>query len=148
MWEQNGFGADQIKGGCMKRLIFAAIFVAGCANELENRTHIDFAPYVDEFRTLSTTIVPPIIIEYGHPSADGVAECKAIDGQRIITVDALAWDDLCHAQRRAVIFHELGHCVLFREHTLDRLSYMFATTLTCEHYMLNQSVMDSEMFGG
>jgi len=60
------------------------------------------------------------------------------DGHREITINKKYWDNYSDKQREQLIFHELGHCALNREHNDDTI---MLNGTTCP-----DSVMRSKMF--
>lgn len=52
--------------------------------------------------------------ELTHPLAVGVCQPgRAVNSIRILKFE---WDEMSKSEKEALILHELGHCVLFREH--------------------------------
>lgn len=124
------------------------IYFTGCGPNKETYTFIDgeFSPYVSEFNTLSGQPPYNVIIQFGvRIDAAGTCEVQQ-NGQLVINISRPEWDSYCIEQRRGVIFHELGHCVLARSHTLDSMSYMYPSVQTCEFYMSNIPALDDELF--
>ncbi len=83
-----------------------------------------FASQVDEFQESAHNngrpdlVIDNLIIKYGDiADPNVVAECQHGGGiNPTITVDTDQWKLLSSSQKRAVLFHELGHCVLERNH--------------------------------
>ena len=129
-------------------LIALVVYFTGCESNKQTYTSIDpeFNIYVTEFNLLSGNIPYNVIIQFGVKSgSSGSCEIKS-NGQKVINISRTDWDAYCVEQRRGVIFHELGHCVLGRSHTTSTASYMYAYTQTCEFYMANIPVLDNELF--
>jgi hypothetical protein len=61
-----------------------------------------------------------------HLRADQAATCTRIGDAREVVVNQFHWDVFTMAQKEWVISHELGHCILERDHlhTSDGLSFM------------------------
>ena len=58
-----------------------------------------------------------------NPLGEMVAVCTIYtDGSRIIQVDAIYWATLADGQREQLVFHELGHCALYLQHTPGNIS--------------------------
>ena len=134
-------------GGVLKYLILVALIVAGCGKKpFQKRIPPPdaFAEYVVEFESLLGSEIYNIYFAFGD--LNSYATCARSTGT--ITVDETRWADLCPLQRRALIFHELGHCVLMRDHTNDGdpISYMNPALRTCTYYEQNIDALDAELF--
>ncbi len=105
----------------MDRLIFIALFLSCIACQKQSQTVIDsrFKPAVIEFEALYGRALPPIYITFNE--LNGIkGKCRVkknpVTGEilgRSIYIDH-GWIDFSPIIQRAVIFHELGHCVLLR----------------------------------
>ncbi len=75
-----------------------------------------FQPYYDEFGAIYKMYVGVPIGFVNQPSPrDGV--CMVLeDGYRQIEVDPKDWQGFSELERKALVFHELGHCVFGRTH--------------------------------
>ena len=104
----------------------------------------DLRPYVEEFAILYGRDIVGVTYDWGEYD-DRCAQCLRANGELIITVDRSRWDDLCEAQKIAKVFHELGHCLLNRDH-VDTDSYMFPRLLMCDYYEENREALDQELF--
>jgi hypothetical protein len=66
-----------------------------------------------------------LIIKFGNTPDDICGQCKNPQngGQRIITIsqDADCWTQMPKENQEALVFHELGHCFLGRQHRDDLL---------------------------
>ncbi len=110
-------------------LIIIALTLAGCGRT----TDADFAPYVAEFRAAAQqhgrTIpeVPVVMGAYGEVPPTAMAMCEHYGKEPVRVVIAQQWWNHYAEQpvgRRLIIFHELGHCALGRDHANDRDSVM------------------------
>lgn len=130
-----------------------ALILSGCG--IENvfsptvKTEIDeeFKPYVDEFYERHGSQDYYLIVHFGELDT-GVASCDVYEnGQLLITVKEELWITFCEAQKRALIFHEMGHCILDRDHVdYETLSYMVPSVMSCTYYTQNQEELDRELF--
>ncbi len=57
-----------------------------------------------------------ISIGFGDPQGKAMGECIKTSNQNFIIIDESAWKVLNSQRRKALILHELGHCVYNREH--------------------------------
>ena len=60
------------------------------------------------------------------------------DGHREITINKKYWDNYSDKQREQLIFHELGHCALNRDHN--------DATITMNDTVCPESIMRSKIF--
>jgi hypothetical protein len=86
----------------------------------------------------------------GSGQAAAVCEKEAIP---TVVFDTARWTELTNPQKRALMFHELGHCVLNRPHTTELQStngcpssVMTATLPLVSCLEKNEDVYDAELF--
>lgn len=136
----------------MKRLILLLALSASACSQSVDFVDIDpvLRPYHTEFIRLFAEAYPgldPISVGIQFTElTDETAQCRIQGRSQVIYVDRSDWDGLCEAQRRAVIFHELGHCALYRDHSPNIMSYMYERVLSCDFYERNQTELDRELF--
>lgn len=103
---------------------YISLFVIGFISACGRYTEPAFAPYVAEFRVaaeargvVDTSADLGTSVEFGEPHAGKMATCFYSPlGARVVVSRAI-WDDTKFTEeRRLLIFHELGHCVLGRSH--------------------------------
>lgn len=100
-------------------LLTAAVVVACGKKELRVE---GFESYVDSFRVAASSRgraleIEDLIIEFGTPaSGNADATCFQGRGSPRIVIDKAKWDAMADAKKTALLFHEMGHCVLQREH--------------------------------
>lgn len=140
----------------MQYAIILFLFLCSCQKPFPHTPVVninpDFQKYVDEFVSES--------INYGHPvqitdlimlytyELDGttLGVCRDYYGNNtpIILINQNTWPYKTDEYRRAIIFHELGHCVLNREeHVLTgsfRNGFCTATSIMWP-YIINQTNM-------
>ena len=128
--------------------IFLTMFAfCGCAEQkfMSFPPGDAFEPYVREFEQLAGITVFNVDYEF-REFDDRFASCRRNGDGGMISVDPTRWERLCDDQRRAIIFHELGHCVWNRGHLDDPPSYMSTNLRSCEFYVENREQLDAEMF--
>lgn len=97
-------------------------------------------PYLDHFKALYKANVS-IRIEFGDVQYPTVAVCfRWSDGYRDIDVNEKAWKETGDLGKEQLIFHELGHCILNREHD-DTL------TTVGSYRSAKKSIMNAYVFG-
>ena len=117
----------------MKLLIIATALLTSCgyaSDYMTNQVGLkkqfngvadELKPYVAEFNKACD--VPPIIripAGFGRLPEGTAGVCNEwrvgnMDYEEI-TIDRESWDRMGPAQRRHLVFHELGHCLLNRDH--------------------------------
>jgi len=108
-----------------RHALFIALLLPACGHTLQ--VDPDFRATVEDFERTAASVgadvaVDDLVVEYGETSnAAAGATCyrRTMHTPRI-AVDRGAWDAMTDAQKREALFHEMGHCVLNREHTTER----------------------------
>lgn len=112
-----------MRGNGFKSLLFVLfITLFGCGREPTPEEQAEFLPYFHRFveqakvygRDVDSDPVPMYFGDLG-PTRVGVCEERWFQSSRIY-IDRRAWAHTPEPGREALIFHELGHCVLKREH--------------------------------
>jgi hypothetical protein len=127
----------------MKPYWLFALLLTACYRPLPSlppQVSIDpaFQQYVDSFVADSATVLKPVtinnlIIQFQpaldpNPLGETIGECKieyyngAVYGTPLIQIDQPFWLQADEWQRHTLVYHEMGHCVLFRVHRFDWLS--------------------------
>jgi hypothetical protein len=86
----------------------------------------EFKPYVEDFIANGknqnvSIVIDDLSIQFGamHYS-NSIGECymhdRGTSGTPEIVINKAAWDSYSVTSREALLFHEMGHCVLWREH--------------------------------
>lgn len=118
----------------------------------------EFAGYVAKFENISSTVGAPVkvddlVISFGplpDPRQEGL--CELGDGTPTITLRESSWRTMSEDLREALIYHELGHCVLKRVHddriTRDNkpISLMNHVVVAPKDYVPNKPYYQSELF--
>jgi hypothetical protein len=72
----------------------------------------------------SFTHRPPLTIQVSSLSSYGssvIGLCETSGSMRRVTFSPTFWSSVDETQRMLVVHHELGHCILYREHRTDLL---------------------------
>ena len=111
----------------------AVLVLSGCGQEaLELQTH-DFdeelSRYRNEFYDVAAargrdgSLAPTVMMRAARVTTDSgepaAAVCERGGIIPVVTVDSLTWPALSKIQKRGLVFHELGHCLLERSHKED-----------------------------
>ncbi len=103
-----------------KTLVLIAFF-SSCSKEKEQIIPDEFQPYVDMFfeegksRGLNINL-NEIDFEIGFGTLGGTIAGQCTFRNNKITIDEESWNFMSEEQRVWLIFHEMGHCVLDRQH--------------------------------
>ena len=101
-----------------------------------------FASYVEDFegRNNNTKVEVPIVFKDLDPKYAGICYRtfteKGLVGDRI-EIDIKNWKSMSEYQRINLIFHELGHCVLNRDHVVS------SSVLLCPTSFMDPTVMST-----
>lgn len=144
-----------------KFLVLAVLVLAtGCGRkQLEVA---GFESYVDAFQASSNAhgrniTVEELIIQFGTTaSANADATCYRGGSETPkIVVDPNRWEQMPEEQRTALLFHEMGHCVLNREHKSGPMdsggcpgSVMNPYTLSATCFSGHRDHYEEELFTG
>jgi hypothetical protein len=111
--------------GALIWLVLAGL-ATGCARQ-KTLDVGEFLPYVQKFETVAsqqgkTLKVDDLIMHFGQTdSAQEQAFCVlSSDASPTVVINEDVWNDLDDVEKEALIFHELGHCVLFRRHNSEK----------------------------
>lgn len=145
----------------MKRsliLILSAIALSACGRAPVLEVG-EFAPYVERFEQTALELGSPVQvmdlqIRFGEVQKETEnAVCEIRSGQTpVIIVNPLAWERLSEVDREALMFHEMGHCVLRRKHVQAEteegvpVSLMNPYRIDTEVYVQNEQHYLQELF--
>lgn len=118
-----------------------------------------FAKYVKAFEDASVDYGDPVrvrnlVIRFGHldnPFHSGMCVIRSGATPEII-INEKNWNVMSEAKREGLLMHEMGHCVLERNHDDEEdsdgnpLSIMNPYTLDGEYYSDNRDDLLSELF--
>lgn len=114
---------------------------AACGTPRTHNTDPDFVEYVHRFeQETGREVKVPIIFSNVSDEYAGVCEYYN-DGYRLIRISSFHWDRLTEFGKEELIYHELGHCVLNRDHTED------FTIVSPYRYSIPNSIMYPYLFG-
>lgn len=116
-----------------------------------------FTPYIQEFEYYSGTDSFRVPIGFGDlkPGTAGTCHTSTVGGVVVsayIKIDSEFWKRATHLQKINLIFHELGHCLLRREHVRGFLpngcpnSFMYDSVMSDSCLNRNFNLYISEMF--
>jgi hypothetical protein len=147
-------------------LVIAAILTS-CGSEISDFHHFTgnpdgyekkvslgpYAPYVRLFSQYAEEYDAPVKIDdLEFKTADikdeGImGRCHTYDhGTPTIVIDTIYWEKISPTQRIALVFHELGHCILKREHIEEGLSIMNPYLISDYNFSNHFDGLLSELF--
>jgi hypothetical protein len=142
----------------MYRLLLVSILgLTSCAAP-ENTDGV-FTQYMQSFNAAASSVnskayayVPITFGDTTVAGSDVVGLCYLSGSPRVL-IDEDAWNTSSSPKREVVVFHELGHCVLGRQHRTDLspdgsrpMSIMFPYVLDADTYMQHRQEYIKELF--
>lgn len=121
--------------------------------------------YVTRFETVGGTKIYDLKAKFGTiivPGQNIVGLCSTVDVSikdndgippPMVTIDRNYWDSISDLEKEELMFHELGHCVLYRQHRNDvgsdgcPLSIMNWQTLSLYCLQNHGTSYHNELFG-
>lgn len=110
----------------MKRLILLlALALTACEKNKIYNVDPAIQPYVDRFTRASNEVDHPIVVDnlvaniktLSNPQWAG--QCDINNETPTVSLSAAWWPTFNDSMREQLVFHELGHCVLGRQHNND-----------------------------
>lgn len=145
--------------GQYREIILLALLVAGCSARPYESIDPDLKPAYESFLAASVsqnhdlTAENNIIVEYGDAAGtcgggDDSGCCLKQDNQTPRVVIATYVKNLSEDEKEMILFHELGHCLLNRDHesTQDSLMYPYVAEISPRSYESNHDAYMKELF--
>ncbi len=105
-------------------LVFIVLISSGCG---KSNVRVDAAftaqyfAFVNEAQVQGIEInTDDITIEFGD-TGTAIGVCKTPKSHPAIVIDKTYWEASTDSFKEQLIFHELGHCILKRNHTRDEI---------------------------
>lgn len=143
-----------------KYVLILFLFTCACAMQIpEFPPVVDINPafqvYVDDFVTESVNQNRPVtitnlIIQFSNQlPSQTLGECTVGGFSPTISINSVDWANETDIFRKVVLFHELGHCVLNREHVNTGSIYngVCSATSIMWPYTINATNMYTENWG-
>lgn len=124
--------------------ILAILFllITACGVPRSYESHSDFNKYKEKFEQETGVAVSVPIIYDETLSNEYAAVCEIFsDGYKLIRINELYWSYYGESGREELVYHELGHCVLDRDHTEE------LTIPPAYRYAIPNSIMYPYAFG-
>lgn len=143
----------------MKHLLFSTLIALVSCNRglpIPHQVSIDsqFQPYVNAFvqeghKQGRDITIDNLIITFNHIDQH-LGECNMYDhgttGIPTIYINEVQWNYYSETSRKVMIFHEMGHCVLWREHSASFYSIMYPYLLGDSMYIYYWNDYMKELF--
>jgi hypothetical protein len=111
---------------CLGGVLLVASVGCGKAPKLE--VEAEFVPFVEKFQAEAAANGRPLqitdlVVKFGDMQSSSETGACEINGDETptITVSQAAWNRRSDAEREELMFHELGHCALKRQHNSQRM---------------------------
>jgi len=140
----------------MKYLILICLFFVACgessefsAGDHQFRTH--YSQFVsDSIKHDKRDFGPQIEIKFyeGSEDIDHCDKYNFVGDVEKVLIDPEQWASLGFFGRKALIYHELGHCLLNRAHDNSKLSLMNSEPWALLDGSETDDIYISELFGG
>jgi hypothetical protein len=140
-------------------LFIGALGLTACGRPPVLQVDPVFLPYVERFEKASEAMGNPIQVsdlrlEFGQmQNAMENGACEIVgDEVPTVYINEKAWNRLTEVDREALIFHELGHCVLRRAHVAEieetgvPKSLMHPYRIQTRVYVANEEAYLKELF--
>jgi hypothetical protein len=82
-------------------------------------------------------------VRFGQVAPDELGRCSEADGIALVTIDEKKWERLNEMARESLVFHELGHCLLARDHVTEWLPDESRPRSLMNEYLVSGKVYSS-----
>ena len=96
------------------KYLFALIMLSSCAPRPAIIVDTDFIGYLSKFKSLYD-VTDQVSIKKSVLKLPLIGQCDLDNNQ--VTIDETFWKNATDLSKTALIYHELGHCLLYRAHT-------------------------------
>lgn len=107
-------------------IIISIIVCSGCGRDANNAINEDFYPYVMKFKQYADNKgvdveIKDLTIRFSPlgPTFCGICEHSTKNEPKTIEISHSCWDDESDWEREELLFHELGHCLLDKDHNSE-----------------------------
>lgn len=138
-------------------LVLLSFMLLSCGESCE-KTPTEVQAYVQEFEdTYGVDIeFEVLLVDYELGSSKGVlATCRRSEGKPpLVRIERSFWNEADYIRRRALVFHELGHCEFDLEHNPDLMPMVITDPITGDLWattgpvsLMYPSIRGSEYYG-
>lgn len=112
---------------------------------------MEFERHLKEFKCPQK--IRNIIIKFGRLNGDVIGLCEQVGRIRTVTIDRSFWKRSGYEDQKGLIFHELGHCILDRDHedgvfTTSQRNKSLMSSYTFDNWMSDEDYYLEELFSG
>lgn len=113
----------------MRAILVLCLLLTGCNQNLIPAKVFNVAPEFQQYYYYFVSsaaaqgtplIIDNLVIRFDNLSNGHIGECRdgdhGVRGTPTISIDRVSWDSESDLARMVTIFHEMGHCVLWRDH--------------------------------
>jgi Zn-dependent peptidase ImmA (M78 family) len=103
--------------------------------------------YVQLFEGVSQITIVNLVVEFEDLQPPKIANCRVYEDGRtpVISIDPTFWMNASKETREQVTLHELGHCVLGKQHDESKESIMNPSPLADEVYKMKRVKLIEEL---
>lgn len=105
------------------------MFLFGCGHPQQLTIDPTFQDLISRFEKDGNRTIKDLVVKFGYISTPGgkpgtyvVGECEQGLGTPTVTILPAYWNSATDLQREELMYHELGHCILERDHVEEELS--------------------------
>ena len=126
------------------RFLLSILLTACADNAKSSKLDIDnsLLPYYNMFMedalVRNRKILPNVIIKYEKLKRPRVGQCNWLVKTPIVSIDPDYWNASSECRKKLIMYHELGHCMLFLDHNDSYSNF----------YNMPQSIMNPSLFEG
>lgn len=139
----------RLEGATTTAFILLLLFLLfGCSSQ-QKKYEIDpkLQPYVTQFEKISNRKIDNLIVKFSFLSKETIAQCRN-RFTPVIEVNSRFVKEISNpAEIELIMFHELGHCILLRDHSNSMDSIMYPHLINVNDYLSNYKLYISELFG-
>ena len=139
----------------MKSLIVLSLLLSACGKAPEINVDPDIEIYFQKFTQDTGKEVKDISAMFNPMARPTIAMCIFMGDTRRIEVDRTYWDESSDDDREQIIYHELGHCALYRGHNNALNQYKCQASIMHQYifaespcYKMNKLYYFQELVGG
>lgn len=123
----------------MKKLSIVFLFVLSACG-VTPYYDPELLPYLEKFKVEMNIKADYVSLYFGELKSPTIGRCSfGVFPNTYITIDRDFWDSTTADGKEQLMYHELGHCVLYLMHDDELVNY--------QGYQIPSSIMNSYFFG-
>lgn len=106
-------------------IYLSSLLLIGCDGSRPKVVDTDILPYIERFEAYyNNTVEYSVTFTDTMDNPAWVGVCYIYEtGNRNVEINRHYWEDASDNEKEELIFHELGHCTLNRDHRSDKIAY-------------------------